>query len=135
MIAAVLVAHAPVAKAVKVKIAKDKLKLIIREEYNRVKLIKESVHSQLDTELTNLVFLAAQNVDDEYAEITVQDVVDEIKRLDMEGTINYDDPRFQDYFVSAAREMTYEDVVDRMQELVRMGELNDDLEDFYSLNK
>ena len=117
------------------KIAKNKLKRLIREEYNRVKLIKESVHSQLDGELTNLVFLAAQEVDEEYAEITVQDVVDEIKRMDKDGQIYYDDPRFQDDFVSAAKEMTYEDIVDRMQELVRMGELNDDLEDFYSLNK
>ena len=98
-------------------------------------IIKESIHSQLDGELTNLVFLAAQEVDKEYGEITVQDVVDEIKRMDGEGQIYYDDPRFQDYFVSVAREMTYEDVVNRMQELVRVGELNDDLEDFYSMRK
>lgn len=135
MIVAALAARALVAKAAKVKIAKDKLKRLIREEYNRVKLIKESVHSQLDGELTNLVFLAAQEVDQEYAEITVQDVVDVIKRMDKDGQIYYDDPRLQDYFVSAAREMTYEDVVDRMQELVELGELNDEYEDFYSLNK
>ena len=99
------------------------------------KIIKESIHSQLDGELTNLVFLAAQEVDREYGEITVQDVVDEIKRMDSEGQIYHDDPKFQDYFVSLARELTYEDVVDRMQELTRMGELNDDLEDFYSMGK
>ena len=99
------------------------------------KIIKESIHSQLDGELTNLVFLAAQEVDREYGEITVQDVVDEIKRMDSEGQIYHDDPKFQDYFVSLARELTYEDVVDRMQELTRMGELNDDLEDFYSMRK
>ena len=99
------------------------------------KVIRESIHSQLDGELTNLVFLAAQEVDQEYAEITVQDVVDEIKRMDKAGQIYYGDSRFQDYFVSVARKMSYEDVVDRMQELVRMGELNDDLEDFYSIRK
>ena len=99
------------------------------------RIIKESIHSQLDGELTNLVFLAAQEVDKEHGEITVQDVVDEIKRMDSKGQIYYDDPRFQDYFVSAAREMAYEDVVNRMQELVTMGELNDDLEDFYSMRK
>ena len=121
------------------KIAKNKLKRLIREEYNRVKLIKESIHSQLAGELTNLVFMVAQEVDEEYGEITVQDVVDEIRGMDMEGMINFDydfaSPKYHDYFVSMAKEMTYEDIVDRMQELVRMGELNDDLEDFYSLNK
>ena len=115
------------------KITKRQLKRIIKEE--KAKLVKESIHSELDGELTNLVFMAAQEVDEQYAEITVQDVVDEIKRMDKEGQIYYSDPRLQDYFVEAAREMTYEDVVNRMQELVSLGELNDDLEDFYSMRK
>ena len=119
------------------KIAKNKLKRIIREEYNRVKLIKESVHSQLDGELTNLVFLAAQEVNERYTEITVQDVVDEINRMDEEGIINYDyefaSPNHHDYFVSAAKEMTYEDVADRMHQLIDLGELTGGYEDFFEM--
>ena len=118
------------------KITRRQLRRIIKEEK---RLVRESIHSHLDGELTNLVFMVAQEVNEEYGEITVQDVVDEIKRMNMEGVINYDydfaGPRHHDYFVSMAKEMTYEDVVDRMQELVKMGDLNDDLEDFYSMRK
>ncbi len=99
------------------------------------KIIQESVHSQMDSEITNLVFLAAQEVDEQYAEITVQDVVDEIKEMDRENRISYDDPRLQDYFITTVREMTYEDVADRMMQLVDLGELTGGYEDFYSMRE
>ena len=118
------------------KITRRQLRRLIREEK---RLVRESIHSQLDGELTNFVLGVAYGVDEDYGEITVQDVVDEIREMDMEGMINLDydfaSPKYHDYFVSMAKEMTYEDIVDRMQELVRMGELNDDLEDFYSIRK
>ena len=115
----------PMIDEAKIKITKKQLK----------RIIQESVHSQMDGELTNLVFLAAQEVNEKHADITVQDVVDEIKGMDSENRINYSDPRLQDYFIEVVREMTYEDVVDRMMELVELGELTGGYEDFYSMRE
>ena len=116
------------------KITKNQLKRIIKEE--KQKLIIESVHSHLDTELTNVVFAAAQEVDAEYSEITVEDVESFIKDgFTDEYLSELVEPRLSDYFVQSVRQMTYEDIVDRMHQLVQMGDLNDGYEDFFSMNR
>lgn len=99
------------------------------------KIIKESVHSHLDAELTNLVFAMAQEVDQKYGEITVQDVLEKIASTPDTWVSNMVEPKLADYFVSSVRQMTYEDVVDRMHQLVDMGELTDGYEDFFEMRK
>jgi len=113
------------------KLSKMQIKRIIREE--KQKLIIESVHGRLDAELTNVVFAAAQEVNEEYAEITVQDVEDTIAGMTNDILANMVEPRVADYFVKSVREMTYEDIVDRMFALVDMGELAGGYEDFFYL--
>tara|TARA_A100001015_G_C14982939_1_gene710262 strand:+ start:389 stop:958 length:570 start_codon:yes stop_codon:yes gene_type:complete len=116
------------------KITNKNLKRIIREE--KIKLLKESVHSRLDAELTNVVYEAAQMVAEQYAEITVQDVESTIRDiLTDEYLAGLVEPRLSAYFVESVRAMTYEDVVDRMQELVQLGELTDGYEDFFYMNE
>ncbi len=107
------------------------------------RVLKESVHSHLDGELTNVVFSAAQDADTKYAEITVDDVIEFIGFMSDESIASMvyaepDSPTTEDiqmgeYFVDAVRNMSYEDVRMKMMELVSMGELQDDLEDFFSV--
>ena len=99
------------------------------------KIIKESVHGHLDGELTNLVFAMAQEVNEKYNEITVQDVLEKIASTPDTWVANMVNPRLADYFVSSVRKMTYEDIVDRMHQLVDMGELADGYEDFFEIRK
>ena len=118
------------------RIKTSKLKRIIR------RVLKESVHSHLDGELTNVVFAAVQDADTKYAEITVDDVIEfmgfmsdaDIAAMVVEpDSTDPEDIQMGEYFVDAARNMSYEDVRMKMMELVSMGELQDDLEDFFSL--
>ena len=107
------------------------------------RVLKESVHSHLDGELTNVVFAAVQDADTKYAEITVDDVIEFMGFMSDESIASMvyaepDNPTPEDiqmgeYFVDAARNMSYEDVRMKMMELVSMGELKDDLEDFFSV--
>ena len=113
------------------RLSKRQLKRIIREE--KQKLIKESVHSHLDAELTNAVFAAAQDVSEEYGEITVQDVEDSIASMPDEDLAAMVEPQLSDYFVQSVRQMTYEDIVDKMFELVDIGELSGGYEDFFEM--
>jgi len=119
-----------------VRITKNKLKHIIR------RVLKESVHSNLDGELTNVVFSAVQVAGKKYAEITVEDALKEMKSMsDMEisstlptsGSTDPEDIELGKYFVDIVRNMSYEAVRKKMMELVSMGELQDDLEDFFSM--
>ena len=118
------------------RITRSKLKRVIR------RVIKESMHSNLDGELTNVVFSAVQDADGQYADITVEDVLsamalipdEEIVAMVVEPTsTNPEDIQLGEYFVDLAREMSYEDVRLKMMELVSMGELVDDHEDFFSM--
>lgn len=106
------------------------------------RVLKESVHSHLDGELTNVVFAAVQDADTKYAEITVDDVIEFIGFMSDESiasmvvepdSTNPEDIQMGEYFVDAVRNMSYEDVRMKMMELVSMGELKDDLEDFFSV--
>ena len=106
------------------------------------RVLKESVHSHLDGELTNVVFAAVQDADTKYAEITVDDVIEFIGFMSDESIAsmvvepdskNPEDIQMGEYFVDAVRNMSYEDVRMKMMELVSMGELKDDLEDFFSV--
>ena len=118
------------------KITMSKLRRTIRQ------VLKESVHSHLDGELTNVVFAAVQDADTKYAEITVDDVIEfmgfmsdaDIAAMVVEpDSTEPEDIQMGEYFVQAARNMSYEDVRMKMMELVSMGELQDDLEDFFSV--
>ena len=115
------------------RITKSQLRRIVRE--SKRTLLRESVHSQLDAELTNLVFAAAQGTNEEYEEITVQDVDDFIGSMPNQEIAMMVDPSMSEYFVEAARAMTYEDIVDRMYQLVEMGELTGGYEDFFGMAK
>jgi len=106
------------------------------------RVLKESVHSHLDGELTNVVFSAVQVADEKYADITVEDVLEamalmsdtDISSMVVEpDSTDPEDIEMGKYFVDAARNMSYEDVRMKMMELVSMGELQDDLEDFFSM--
>lgn len=106
------------------------------------RVLKESVHSHLDGELTNVVFAAVQDADTKYAEITVDDVIEFIGFMSDESiasmvvepdSTNPEDIQMGEYFVDTVRNMSYEDVRMKMMELVSMGELKDDLEDFFSV--
>ena len=93
------------------KITKNQFKRIIKEE--KQKLIIESVHSHLDTELTNVVFAAAQEVDAEYSEITVEDVESFIKDgFTDEYLSELVEPLLSDDFVQSVSQMTNEEIVD-----------------------
>ena len=128
------------------KITKSQLRRIVRE--SKRTLLRESVHSQLDAELTNLVFVAAQELDvsitaatqsampfEGIEEITAQDVDDFIGSMPNQKIAMMVDPNMSKYFVEAARAMTYEDIVDRMYQLVEMGELTGGYEDFFGMAK
>ena len=106
------------------------------------RVLKESMHSHLDGELTNVVFSAVQDADKQYADITVEDVLsamalisdEEIVAMVVEPTsTDPEDIQLGEYVVDLAREMSYEDVRLKMMELVSMGELVDDYEDFFSM--
>ena len=118
------------------KIKMSKLRRTIR------RVLKESVHSHLDGELTNVVFAAVQDADTKYADITVQDVIEFMGFMSDEDIMSMvvepdstepEDIQMGEYFVQAARNMSYEDVRLKMMELVSMGELVDDHEDFFSM--
>lgn len=118
------------------KIKMSKLRRTVR------RILKESMHSHLDGELTNVVFSAVQDADKQYADITVEDVLsamalisdEEIVAMVVEPTsTDPEDIQLGEYFVDLAREMSYEDVRLKMMELVSMGELVDDHEDFFSM--
>jgi len=118
------------------KIKMSKLRRTVR------RVLKESMHSHLDGELTNVVFSAVQDADEQYADITVEDVLsamalisdEEIVAMVVEPTsTDPEDIQLGEYFVDLAREMSYEDVRLKMMELVSMGELVDDHEDFFSM--
>ena len=113
------------------KLSKRQLKRIIREE--KQKLINESVHSHLDGELTNVVFAAAQEVNETYAEITVDDVQEAIAGMPDEELAVIVEPSLSDYFVQSVRQMTYEDIVDKLFQLVDMGILSGGYEDFFEM--
>ena len=116
------------------RLTKRQLKRIIREEKRRINESMKDMHS----ELTNIVFDAAQIVAEEYAEITVDDVMREIEAMDDVYIAEYGAEALGsrvpgDMFVEFVRNMTYEEVVDHMQEFVSMGELADGYEDIYTM--
>ena len=118
------------------RLSKRHLKRIIREEYSRLKrrgLLRESIHSHLDGELTNVVFAACQEVGEEYGDITVQDVVEHIASQNNDYLTTEVDPEHAEYFAEAIRNMDYNDILDRMHILVDMGELSGGYEDFFEL--
>lgn len=118
------------------KIKMSKLRRTVR------RILKESMHSHLDGELTNVVFSAVQDADEQYADITVEDVLSAMALISDEDIVamvveptstDPEDIQLGEYFVDLAREMSYEDVRLKMMELVSMGELVDDHEDFFSM--
>ena len=118
------------------KITKRQLRKTIR------RVLKESVMGHLDGNISNLVFHAVQEVAEEYAEITVDDVLGCIESMTDETLEMIADPSgvrpegeqdYIDFFISSARELDYEMVLEKMFELVDMGELADGYEDIFTL--
>ena len=112
----------------------------LRKTIQRV--LKESVMSHLDGNISNIVFHAAQMVGEEFGDITVDDVLKKISSMDDQHIAAYADPsgipamnaqNYIDLFVSSARELDYESVLDKMLDLVDMGELAGGYEDMFEL--
>ena len=112
----------------------------LRKTIQRV--LKESVMSHLDGNISNIVFHAAQMVGEEFGDITVDDVLKKISSMNDQHIASYADPsgvrpegaqEYIDFFVSSARELDYEMVLEKMFELVDMGELADGYEDIFTL--
>ena len=117
------------------RITRSKLRRTIR------RVLQEGVQSHLDGNLLNLVFAAAQDVAEEYGDITVQDVEDRINRMGgkelemLAEPVGVDDRLYIDMWMDAVSSLTYETIVDYMFRLVDMGELADGYEDFFTLAK
>ena len=112
----------------------------LRKTIQRV--LKESVMSNMDGNISNIVFHAAQMVGEEFGDITVDDVLKKISSMNDQHIAAYADPsgissqRAQNYidlFVSSARELDYEMVLEKMLDLVDMGELAGGYEDMFEL--
>ena len=113
----------------------------LRKTIQRV--LKESVMSNMDGNISNIVFHAAQMVGEEFGDITVDDVLKKISSMSDQHIAAYADPsgissqRAQNYidlFVSSARELDYEMVSEKMLDLVDMGELAGGYEDMFELS-
>ena len=109
------------------RITKNRLRRSLR------KVLRESVHSHLDGELTNVIFAACQEVAEEYGDITVEDVLNHLASVNDDYLTTEVAPEHRDYFAQAVRDMTYDDAVDRMFQLVSLGELTGGYEDFFEL--
>ena len=112
----------------------------LRKTIQRV--LKESVMSHLDGNISNIVFHAAQMVGEEFGDITVDDVLKKISSMSDQHIAAYADPsgissqraqKYIDDFVSSARELDYERVSEKMFDLVNMGELAGGYEDMFEL--
>ena len=112
----------------------------LRKTIQRV--LKESVMSHLDGNISNIVFHAAQMVGEEFGDITVDDVLKKISSMSDQHIAAYSDPsgisslppqEHIDFFVSTARELDYERVSEKMLDLVNMGELAGGYEDMFEL--
>ena len=109
----------------------------LRKTIRRV--LQEGVQSHLDGNLLNLVFAAAQEVAEEYGDITVEDVQTKIngmgaKELELLAEpIGADDDLYISMWFEAVSSLTYETIYDYMYQLVQMGELAGGYEDFFTL--
>ena len=124
------------------RLTKRQLKRIIREEYSRLQrrgLLRESLHSHMDGNIADVVLHASRLVAEEYGDITVQDVLETMQSMPEQEVLGFADPmtydtlEYNEYFVSAIRQIDYDTVVEKMWELVDLGELADGYEDFFSL--
>lgn len=103
------------------------------------RIIKEGVQSHLDGNLSNLVFAAAQEVAEEYGDITVADVETKIngmgaKELELLAEpVGADERLYLDMWMDAVSSLDYETIVDYMFQLVELGELEGGYEDFFTL--
>ena len=93
----------------------------------------------MDGNLANIVLHATHLAGEEYADITVHDVLITLQSLTDEEIMDHADPmtydsgKYANYFVSAVRQMDYDQVVEKMYELKSLGELEDGYEDFFSI--
>ena len=111
----------------------------IGESRRRRRILRESLHGHMDGNITNLVLHACHLAGGEFADITVQDVLEKLQTMSEAEVIKHADParydtlEYNEYFVSAIRQIDYQTVTDKMFELVELGELEDGYEDFFGL--
>ena len=109
----------------------------LRKTIRRV--LNEGVHGHIDGNLSNLVFAAAQEVAQEYGDITVQDVQTKINRMGakeielLAEPIGGDEKLYNEMWFEAVSSLTYDSIYDYMYQLVQMGELTGGYEDFFEL--
>ena len=72
------------------KISKQRLRRTIR------RVLKESLHSHMDGNLANIVLHATHLAGEEYADITVQDVLNILQSLTDEEIMDHADPMTYD---------------------------------------
>jgi hypothetical protein len=109
----------------KMRISKNKLKRIIREEYSRLKrqgLIKESMKN-LYGDIQNEILYIGQ---EQGGELTVQDVVDYLQ--------NYSNDPLGDPRAEYTAGMSYEEVLQIMFDMVDDGMLTGGYEDFFDVH-
>jgi len=115
------------------RITKSRLQRTLR------RVLKESLHGHMDGNLSNIILHACQLVDEEYAEITVHDVMITLQSLTDEeimqhaDSMNYGSSEYDPYFLDTVRSVDYDMTVEKMYELVEMGELSGGYEDFFEL--
>lgn len=119
------------------------MKITRRQLRNTLRrVLKESVMGHMDGDINNLIFHASQVVEQEYGDITVQDVLETIQSMSDQQIAEHADPSgvrpeaeqdYIDYFVSSVKELSYEMIVEQMFRLVEMGELTGGYEDFFEL--
>ena len=96
-------------------------------------------HKFIGENLSNIILHACHLVDEEFGEITVQDVMTTLQSLtDQEimehaDSMNYGSSEYDPYFLDTVRSVDYDMAVEKMHELVEMGELSDGYEDFFEL--
>jgi len=109
----------------------------LRQTVRRV--LKESLHSHMDGNLTDIVLHATHLAGEEYADITVHDVMITLQSLrdqeimDHADPMNYDAAKYGEYFVSSVRSLDYDAIVEKLHQLAELGEVVDEHEDFFSL--
>jgi len=96
----------------------------------------------MDGNINNLILHATQEVAEEYADITVDDVLTSIQSMSPEEIADHADPSgvrpegsqdYIDYFVETAQQLSYEEIVEQMYRLVELGFLSGGYEDFFEL--
>ena len=60
------------------------------------RVLKESLHSHMDANISDIILYASQMVAEEYGDITVQDVLETLQSMPEQEILDYADPMSYD---------------------------------------